>query len=293
MDSNHGRRPYESHVAPCVVTVAGTGVEPAVTWVMSPVCKPFHSPAMETRPAIEAGTTELQSAFAPCVRVIEQMRVIETLPSRWQRDARPSSYTCKERILGIEPSAAQLGRLAPHHEDIREWPSLLAPHVAGAFTTAGARVRNRTEPASLQRGARPSCCAGKSEWRCSVTLRIGFFAGEASSLLRPSRGRSGWYRASAVWIWNPTCSFCSDLSAPRTRIELVSFLRQRNCDTSRITKRGALGASRTRMRLLRRQRARSAGKSVEGTPRIELGLVEPQSTVQTTTLGTRFVVGMA
>jgi hypothetical protein len=52
--------------------------------------------------------------------VVEHPPGIEPGPKRWRRHVRPLHLGCnRERILGIEPSDAQLGRLAPHQEDTR------------------------------------------------------------------------------------------------------------------------------------------------------------------------------
>jgi len=120
-----------------------------------------------------------------------------------------------ERILGIEPSKAQLGRLPPHQEDTRKWSSLFTPlQRAGAFGTTGAHVRNRTEPPSIpmrcttivlhgqtHRGTTPPRCYREPlskplpsrvsrpvlPWTCSVTLRESLLARQARRLRHKPR----------------------------------------------------------------------------------------------------------
>ena len=64
MDSNHSRRPYESRVAPRVVTVAGPGIEPGslTRWGMSPVgC---HCPSLRRPRADSNGKAALRKRSA-------------------------------------------------------------------------------------------------------------------------------------------------------------------------------------------------------------------------------------
>ena len=83
---------------------------------------------METRAVFETASTGLQSAFAPCVRVIgSSHRESNPSPVLGKDECFRNTLAALERILGIEPSKAQLGRLAPHQEDTRKWSSLVTP----------------------------------------------------------------------------------------------------------------------------------------------------------------------
>jgi hypothetical protein len=181
-----------------------------------------------------------------------------------------------ERILGIEPSAAQLGRLAPHHEDTRKWPSLSAPpRRAGASTsprdyrTCSQQVPSgppepmfgiEPKPPRYERGARPSCSMGR---RTAAQLGRGATSVEmlgnapsrsackanqqllhSSPLIDAARveihrrpQRQGAEESNLILrIWDPLGHHGPHPVALRTRIELVPLLGQRSCDTSRITK---------------------------------------------------------
>jgi len=64
VDSNHSRRPYESRVAPRVVTIFGPGIEPGslTRWGMSPVgC---HCPSLRRPRADSNGKTALRKRSA-------------------------------------------------------------------------------------------------------------------------------------------------------------------------------------------------------------------------------------
>src|SRR6478735_1721977 len=115
---------------------------------------------------------------------------------------------------------------------------------------------NAPRKPACRAGAPPSAQARSAETRATRSLmHHRQDAEESNPILR---------------IWNPLGHHGLHPVALRTRIELVSFLGQRNCDTSRITKRRALGRGRAFVTPFRKRCTGSAGKRMEGTPRIEL-----------------------
>ena len=114
MDSNHGRRPYESRVAPCVVTVAGPGIEPGslTRWGMSPVgC---HCPSLRRPRADSNGKAALRKRSARS-------------PSESKRIHAPRNRTPGVARRGTAPRVGCLGARGPAaHLEVRAVPVAVA-----------------------------------------------------------------------------------------------------------------------------------------------------------------------
>ena len=219
---------------------------------------------METCLGIEPSLFSFADRIAPqCCTSLSRSERRESNPhgKTWQIFALPIGLVRKRRA-GTE-IRTRLVRLGRPTSRLEKYPQLPRPaarlsHFSGrpysrrpgsAFGIAGGDVGSRTLRVFLQ---------GRAASRRTSPL-VGFRCETSPQLTRHGASESN----AVLRIWNPIGHHGLHRVAPRTRIELVSLLRQRNCDTSRITRlraSSALGRGRTFEASFRKRCAGSAGE---------------------------------